>query len=327
MSFPQERPRRLRQSAVIRRLVAENSLSVSQLIQPLFVIPGERVTLPIPSMPGINQYSVDTLVEEAKTLVGSGVLAALIFGTPETKDANASRAYAEDGIVQRTCRALRETVPELWIITDVCLCAYMSHGHCGIVRERSATGAVDNDSSLELLAKTSVSHARAGAHMIAPSDMMDGRIGSIRAALDEAGFADTPIMSYAAKYSSAFYGPFRDAQDSAPEMGDRSTYQMDPANLREALREVRLDIAEGSDIVMVKPAMPYLDVIRAVREAVDVPVAAYQVSGEYAMLKAAAERGWVDERRAVRESLTAIRRAGADLTITYFAKEFAKLVR
>ena len=319
MPFPQERPRRLRQSATMRRLLAETRVMPHQLIQPLFVVPGKGVVRPIPSMPGISQYSPDGLVREAQTLVESGIQAVLLFGVPEGKDPAGKGAYADEGLVQQACRALGERVPGLLLITDVCLCAYTDHGHCGIVRGSN----IDNDASLELLTKTAVSHVRAGAHIVAPSDMMDGRVAAIRRGLDGGGFSDTPILSYAVKYASAFYGPFRDAQDSAPTHGDRTTYQMDPPNVREALREVRLDVAEGADMVMVKPAMPYLDVIRAVRETVDIPVAAYQVSGEYAMLKASAERGWLDERRAVLESLTAIRRAGADIIVTYYAKSAA----
>lgn len=322
MAFPLERPRRLRQSPALRNLVRETRLAAAQLVQPLFVVPGRQIAQPIPSMPGIFHYSVDRLLAEAKLLMDRGITTALLFGVPETKDAVASSAYADDGIVQQACRALREAVPNLLLITDVCLCAYTDHGHCGVVdRDRRV---VLNEPSLAPLARTAISHARAGAHLVAPSDMMDGRVGAIRQGLDAAGFTDTPIMSYTAKYASAFYGPFRDAQASAPTSGNRATYQMDPANVREALREVRLDVEEGTDIVMVKPAMPYLDVIRAVRDAVDLPVAAYHVSGEYAMLKAAAERGWLDERRAVLESLTAIHRAGADILITYFAKQAAE---
>lgn len=322
MAFPQERPRRLRQSAMVRRLTAETRVVPHQLIQPLFVVPGNGVDRPIPAMPGIAQYSVDTLVIEARELVARGICSILLFGVPEAKDPVGKEAYADDGIVQQACRALREAVPELLIITDVCLCAYTDHGHCGVVKGHS--DAIDNDTSLDYLTKTAVSHARAGAHLVAPSDMMDGRVAAIRRGLDVAGCTNTPILSYAVKYASAFYGPFREAQDSTPLRGDRVTYQMDPSNLREALREVRLDVAEGADVVMVKPAMPYLDVLRAVRDAVDLPVAAYQVSGEYAMLKAAAERGWLNERRAVLECLTAIRRAGADLIVTYFAKTAAE---
>ncbi|MBI4365440.1 MAG: porphobilinogen synthase, partial [Deltaproteobacteria bacterium] len=290
MAFPAERPRRLRQSSLLRRLVAEHHVSVQHLIQPLFVVPGTRITQPISSMPGIHRHSVDTLVEAAKAVQDAGIPAILLFGTPEAKDSQAGQAYADDGIVQQACRTLREAVPGLVLITDVCLCAYMTHGHCGVARHeagsrRHETGSpVENDATLPLLARTAVSHVRAGAHVVAPSDMMDGRVAAIRAALDGAGYSAAPICSYAVKYASAFYGPFRDAQDSAPREGDRTTYQMDPANAREALREARLDVAEGADLVMVKPAGPYLDVIRAVRETVDVPVAAYQVSGEYAML-------------------------------------------
>jgi porphobilinogen synthase len=343
MAFPEERPRRLRQHPTLRRLVRETRLSPDQLVQPLFLVPGEGVQRPIASLAGQSQYSVDRIVEAAKQTYDAGVSAVLLFGTPAQKDAGASGAYADDGIVQNACRMLRECVPGLIIMTDVCLCAYMDHGHCGVVRrapcatrhvhksegsahsaQRAAHSEIDNDASLDLLAKTAVSHAMAGAHVVAPSDMMDGRVGVIREALDEVDLTDTVLMSYAVKYASAFYGPFREAQDSAPEDGDRQSYQMDPANAREALREVRLDVAEGADIVMVKPALPYLDILRDVRAEVDVPIAAYQVSGEYAMIHNAATQGLLDGPRAMRESLTAIRRAGADLIITYAATDVAQ---
>src|SRR5690349_11889475 len=286
---------------------------------PLFVCPGEGVVNELEGLPGVAQRSVDALLDEAETLVALGVSAVLLFGIPGEKDEDASGAYDEDGIVQGALRELRVQFPELVLATDVCLCEYTSHGHCGVVRD----GEIDNDASLELLARTAVSHAEAGADTVCPSDMMDGRVGAIRAALDDAGFAQIPIVSYAAKYASAFYGPFRDAVDSAPAFGDRRGYQMDPANVREALRECALDVQEGADAIMIKPALPYLDVIRAAREAFDVPIGAYNVSGEYAMVKAAARGGWLDERQAALESLTAIKRAGADLVLSYWTKDLA----
>lgn len=318
MSFPAERPRRLRQHPTIRRMVAETSVAPQHLIQPFFVVPGQSVDDPIATLPGIARYSVDRVVEQAKRVADAGISAVLLFGVPVQKTANGAEAWADDGVVQQACRALRESVPGLVVITDVCLCAYTDHGHCGVL----AGQRIDNDATLPMLAQTAVSHARAGAHIVAPSDMMDGRVGAIRHALDAAQCTDTAIMSYAVKYASAFYGPFREAQHSTPQQGDRKSYQMDPANLREALREVRLDVEEGADLVIVKPALPCLDVIRAVREIVDVPIVAYQVSGEYAMLKAAAANGWLDERAAFHESLLAIRRAGADLIITYGACDY-----
>jgi porphobilinogen synthase len=320
MPFPTERPRRLRRTPALRRLVAETRPSLDGLVLPLFVVPGKRVAKPIVAMPGVAQLSVDEAVDECRRVADLGIPAVILFGIPERKDAQGSGAYADDGIIQRAVAAIKEAVPALCVITDVCLCEYTDHGHCGVI----ADGDVDNDPTLELLAREAVSHARAGADVVAPSDMMDGRVGAIRAALDAAGFAHLPIMAYAAKYASAFYGPFREAAESAPQFGDRRGYQMDPANVREALREVALDVAEGADIVMVKPALPYLDVIRRVREQVAVPVAAYAVSGEYAMIKAAAAAGMLDEERAVWESHTAILRAGASIVLTYFAKDLAR---
>ena len=318
--FPAYRPRRLRRSEALRRLVRETRVTVEQLVQPLFVVPGRGVERPVGSMPGIAQLSVDRAAEDCRRLADLGVPAVILFGIPEHKDARGSGATDPDGIIPRALRAIRQAVPGLLLITDVCLCEYTDHGHCGVVRD----GDVDNDPTLELLAVEAVAHARAGADVIAPSDMMDGRVGAIRRALDAAGFAHLPIMSYAAKFASAFYGPFREAAESAPQFGDRRSYQMDPANAEEAMREVALDIEEGADIVLVKPALPNLDIVRRVKERFAYPVAAYQVSGEYAMVKAAAARGWLDEARAVAESLTAIRRAGADIVITYFAGDVAR---
>jgi porphobilinogen synthase len=322
--FPAARPRRLRQTEALRRLVRETRVAAEQLVQPLFIVPGHGVAKPVASMPGIQQLSVDRAAEESRRLADLGVPAVLLFGIPETKDARGSSALAADGIIPRALDAIRAAAPGLVRMTDVCLCEYTDHGHCGVVRD----GDVDNDPTLALLAAEAVAHARAGADVVAPSDMMDGRVGAIRGALDAAGFAHLPIMSYAAKYASAFYGPFRDAVESAPQFGDRRSYQMDPANAEEALREVALDLEEGADVVLVKPALPYLDIVRRVKERFGVPVAAYHVSGEYAMVKAAAARGWIDEARVVAESLTAIRRAGADIIITYFAADVARgLVR
>ena len=320
MSFPSERPRRLRRTERLRAMVRETRVTPESLVYPLFVIPGEGLRREIPSLPGCFHLSVDEAAREAQEVESLGIGGVLLFGLPVAKDPVGSEGYAEDGVVQKAVRAVRAACRDLLVITDVCLCEYTSHGHCGVV----ADGEVRNDPTLDLLARMAVSHARAGAHIVAPSDMMDGRVAAIRRALDGAGYIETPILSYAAKYASAFYGPFRDAADSAPQFGDRRGYQMDPANVREALREVRLDIEEGADMVMVKPALPYLDVIRAVKEATDRPVAAYNVSGEYAMVKAAAARGWVDEERIVKETLTSIRRAGADVILTYHAKDFAK---
>ncbi len=322
MGHPLYRPRRLRESVLIRRMVRETRLGVDTLILPLFAIHGRGIREPIPSMPGVARLSPDELVKEAKDAASMGIPAVLLFGVPATKDARGSEAYAEDGIVQQTARAIKETIPDLLVITDVCLCQYTSHGHCGVVED----GRIKNDPSVELIARVALSHAEAGADIVAPSDMMDGRVGAIREALDEAGYAETPIMAYSAKYASAFYGPFREAVESAPQFGDRRSYQMDPANTVEALREVGLDVDEGADIVIVKPALPYLDVIARVKQEFGLPLAAYSVSGEYAMLKAAGRLGWLDEERVVMEALTAIRRAGADLIITYLAREAARLL-
>jgi porphobilinogen synthase len=319
MSFPATRMRRLRRTKALRDLVRETELAPRHLIQPLFVVAGEGVREPVDSMPGIDRFSINEVVAEASELQAVGIGAVILFGVPAEKDEQASGAYDDEGVIQMAIRALKEAHPDLTVITDVCLCEYTSHGHCGFVRD----GEVDNDITLELLAKTAISHAEAGVDAIAPSDMMDGRIGMIRHQLDEEGHPNTPIIAYSAKYASAFYGPFREAASSTPEFGDRRGYQMDPANAREALREVRLDVEEGADMVMIKPALPYLDVIRAVREEFELPIAAYQVSGEYSMLKAAAQNGWIDERTAALETLTAIRRAGADVIVTYHAKEAA----
>jgi porphobilinogen synthase len=315
MSFPMTRMRRLRQHAALRDMVAETAVRPANLMMPLFVRPGQRVRREIKSMPGNFQMSVDVLTDACAELVAAGVRSVILFGIPERKDAVGSQGYADDGIVQAAVRAIRARVPDLIVCTDVCLCEYTDHGHCGVIRD----GRVDNDPTLELLARMAVSHVRAGAHMVAPSDMMDGRVGAIRRALDADNAAETPIMAYSAKYASCFYGPFRDAAESPPQFGDRRGYQMDWRNAREALREVELDLEEGADIVMVKPALVYLDVIRAVRERFAAPVAAYLVSGEFAMIKAAAANGWLDERRAVLEILHAIRRAGADIILTYWA--------
>jgi porphobilinogen synthase len=318
-SFPATRLRRLRRTGRLRSLVRETRLDLADFVMPLFVCPGEGVAHPLEGLPGIAQRSVDALVEEVETLAALGVSAVLLFGIPEEKDEEASGAYDEDGIVQRALRELRLRFPHLVVATDVCLCEYTSHGHCGVVRGDE----IDNDASLELLARTAVSHAEAGADTVCPSDMMDGRVGAIRAALDDGGFEQIPIVSYAAKYASAFYGPFREAAESAPSFGDRRGYQLDPANVREALRECELDVREGADALLVKPALPYLDVVRAARERFELPVGAYNVSGEYAMLKAAARDGWLDERQAALESLTAIKRAGADFIVSYWTKELA----
>jgi porphobilinogen synthase len=320
MRFPVERPRRLRRTERLRAMVRETTLSPANLVYPVFVAPGEGLRREIPSLPGCFHLSVDEAAREAEEVEKLGIGGVILFGLPRTKDPLGSEGYADDGVVQKAVRAIRAACRDLLVVTDVCLCEYTSHGHCGVVEDEE----VQNDPTLALLARMAVSHARAGAHVVAPSDMMDGRVAAIRAALDGAGFPSLPILSYAAKYASAFYGPFREAADSAPQFGDRRGYQMDPANVREALREVSLDAAEGADIVMVKPALPYLDVIRAVAGASDRPVAAYNVSGEYAMVKAAAARGWVDEDRMMREILTSIRRAGADVILTYHAKDFAR---
>ena len=319
-TFPLTRLRRFRRTAALRSLVRETRLDLGDFVYPLFVCPGEGIERPLEGLTGIAQRSVDRLCDEAETASGLGVGAVLLFGIPEEKDDAAAGAYDEDGIVQRALRALRERVPGLVLLTDVCLCEYMSHGHCGVV----SGDEVLNDVTLELLAKTAVTHAEAGADAVAPSDMMDGRVSAIRAALDGEGYEHLPIVSYAAKYASAFYGPFREAAESAPSFGDRKSYQLDPPNVREALRECELDLAEGADAIMVKPALPYLDVIAAVRARFDAPVFAYNVSGEYAMVKAAAARGWLDEREAALESLTAIKRAGADVIVSYWARELAE---
>jgi porphobilinogen synthase len=320
MPFPAERPRRLRSSERLRRMVRETRLTPDRLIYPLFVVPGEGVRREISSLPGCFHLSVDEAAREAREVEGLGIAGVILFGLPEGKDPQGTQGYTDDGVVPRAVRAIRTECRELLVMTDVCLCEYTSHGHCGLIEGEE----ILNDPTLPLLVQMALAHARAGAHVIAPSDMMDGRIGAIRGGLDASGFAGIPILSYAAKYASGFYGPFREAADSAPQFGDRRGYQMDPPNVREALREVKLDLAEGADMVMVKPALPYLDVIRAVREAVDVPVAAYNVSGEYAMVKAAAQRGWIDEERVVKETLTSIARAGADAILTYHAKDFVR---
>jgi porphobilinogen synthase len=314
------RPRRLRSSETMRRLVRETELSVNDLVYPLFAVHGSGVKEEIPSMPGCFQMSVDELVKEAAEVKELGIPAILLFGLPAWKDEIGSEAYAPEGIVQQAVKAIKSAVKDLLVITDVCLCEYTSHGHCGIVRD----GQIVNDQTLRLLAQTAVSHAQAGADIVAPSDMMDGRVAAIRQALDDAGFTNTPIMSYAAKYASSFYGPFREAAECAPQFGDRRTYQMDPANAREALKEVMLDIEEGADIVMVKPALAYMDIIRQVKDLTDIPVAAYNVSGEYSMVKAAVGNGWIDERNAVLEILTSLKRAGADIILTYHAKDAVK---
>lgn len=319
MPFPLSRPRRLRRSAVLRRMVRETRLSPDNLIAPLFVREGRDLALPIGAMPGVAQLSVDRALAQARELHAAGVPAVILFGIPQTKDASGSEAWNPAAAVQRAVAEIKEHVPELAVITDVCLCEYTDHGHCGLVRD----GVVDNDASLELLARAALSHAQAGADLVAPSDMMDGRVGTIRRTLDQAGFEQVAIMAYSAKYASAFYGPFREAAQSAPQFGDRRSYQMDPANGDEALREVALDLEEGADIVMVKPALAYLDLIYRVKQKFACPLAAYNVSGEYAMLRAAGRNGWLDERLAAMEVLTAIRRAGADLIITYFAHEVA----
>jgi porphobilinogen synthase len=322
MPFPIYRPRRLRESPLLRSMVRETALRADDFVYPLFAVHGRGVREPIGSMPGQYRLSIDELLKECKDAASMGIPAVLLFGLPRDKDPRGSEAYAEDGIIQQAVRAVKDTIPDLLVITDVCLCEYTSHGHCGVVED----GRVKNDPTLELITRTAVSHVEAGADMVAPSDMMDGRVAAIREGLDESGFAETPIMAYSAKYASAFYGPFREAADSTPQFGDRRSYQMDPANALEAMREVALDVDEGADIVMVKPALPYLDIIARVKGEFGLPVAAYSVSGEYAMLKAAGQLGWLDEERAVLEALTGIRRAGADIIITYFAKDAARLI-
>lgn len=311
------RPRRLRQNEAIRNMVAETAVNPDALVYPMFVVEGSGIREEIPSMPGQFRFSIDEIIKEVGTFEAIGLKSVLLFGIPDSKDEMATSAYDDDGIVQRAVRAIKAKAPSLYVITDVCLCEYMSHGHCGIIKN----GDVDNDSTLELLAKTAVSHARAGADMVAPSDMMDGRVAAIRKALDENGFQNTPIMAYSAKFASAYYGPFRDAADSAPHFGNRKTYQMDVRNAREAQHEVDLDIEEGADIVMVKPGLAFLDILRQTAETSPVPVAVYNVSGEYSMVKAAAKMGWIDEDAIIRENLLAFRRAGADIIITYHAKE------
>jgi porphobilinogen synthase len=322
MNFPIYRPRRLRRNEKLRSLIRETGLEPNNLIYPVFVGPGKDRAQPVSSMPGVAQLSVDRAAKECAEVGSLGIPAVILFGIPEEKDAVGSEAYADNGVVQQAIRAVKKKVPEMVVITDVCLCEYTDHGHCGVIKN----GDVDNDSTLELLAKEALSHARAGADIIAPSDMMDGRVGAIRKALDANGFAQTPIMAYAAKYASGFYGPFREAAESTPQFGDRRSYQMDPANSDEALREVEMDIREGADIVMVKPAMAYLDIIYRVKQKFGYPVAAYNVSGEYSMIKAAGQNGWIDEPRIMMEVLLAIRRAGADMILTYFAKDAAKLL-
>lgn len=323
MPFPSTRLRRLRRTDVLRGLVRETELSPAHLIQPAFVVAGEGIREEVEAMPGIERFSISGLVEEAGEIAAAGVRTIMLFGVPAAKDESGSGAYDDEGIVQMAVRALKEAHPDLAVITDVCLCEYTSHGHCGFLRE----GEVDNDITVELLAKVAISHAEAGADAVAPSDMMDGRVGSIRFQLDEEGHSGVPIVAYSAKYASAFYGPFRDAAESTPASGDRRGYQMDPANAAEAVREAELDLDEGADMLMVKPATAYLDVVRRVKDATGAPVAAYHVSGEYSMLKAAAANGWIDERAAVLETLTSIRRAGADAIVTYYAKEAAPWLR
>jgi porphobilinogen synthase len=322
MPFPIHRPRRLRSSESIRRVVRETRLEPANFILPLFICPGEGVRRPITSMPPQCQLSVDTAVEECREIHGLGIGGIILFGLPELKDEEASGAYDDQGIVQRAIRAIKREVPDLLVITDVCNCEYTSHGHCGKI----VSGDVDNDATLEWLAASALSHVRAGADIVAPSDMMDGRVGAIRQKLDGNGYSNTPILAYSAKFASVFYGPFREAAESTPQFGDRRTYQMDPANGREAMREIELDLAEGADMIMVKPAMPYLDLIRQARDRFDAPLSAYQVSGEYSMIMAAARNGWIDEERAMVESLTSIRRAGADFILTYFAKPMSRLL-
>ena len=322
MGYPTIRPRRLRRNETFRRMVRETRLSVDDLVMPLFVCPGQKERKEIVTMPGNFHLSVDELVTECCEVESLGIPAVILFGLPKRKDESGSEAWADDGIVQKAVAAIKSETKELVVITDVCLCEYTSHGHCGVLKNED----VDNDPTLDLLAKTAVSHAKAGADMVAPSDMMDGRVWAIRQALDEEGFLDLPIMSYAAKYASAFYGPFREAADSAPAFGDRRSYQMDPPNSDEAMREIELDIEEGADIIMIKPALPYLDIIRRAKDTFTLPIAAYNVSGEFAMVKAAAKKGWLDYDRAMMESLISIKRAGASIILTYFAKEAAKIL-
>lgn len=320
MLFPEYRPRRLRQNEAFRRMIRETTLSVDDLILPIFAVSGKNVKNPISSMPGHFQLSTDNLIKTSRKAFELGIPAVMLFGIPDKKDPLATRAYAKDGVVQKAVKSLKDKLPELLVITDVCLCQYMDHGHCGMVEG----DIIDNDATLDLLARTALSHAKAGADMVAPSDMMDGRVAEIRNALDENGLSNIPIMSYAAKYCSAYYGPFRQAADSAPKFGDRRTYQMDPANSLEAVREVTMDVEEGADIIMVKPALPYLDIICRIRDEIDLPLAAYNVSGEYAMIKAAEKMGWIDGKKVMMETLIAIKRAGADMILTYFAMEAAQ---
>jgi porphobilinogen synthase len=322
MYFPDYRPRRMRSNDNFRRMVRETKLSVDDFIYPLFAVPGKGIKKPIGAMPGNFQMSVDHIVKEAKKAKERGIPGVLLFGIPDKKDEVASGAFAKDGIIQKAAKEIKNHIPDILVITDVCLCEYTSHGHCGMLEGND----VDNDSTLEVLAETAVSHAKAGADMVAPSAMMDGQIGALREGLDEAGFDHVPIMAYSAKYASCFYGPFREAAESAPQFGDRKTYQMDPANSDEAIREITLDVEEGADVIMVKPALPYLDIIRRAREEFDLPLAAYNVSGEFSMIKAAANMGWLDGERAMMESLTAIKRAGADIIITYFALDAAEFL-
>ncbi|HEY9655542.1 MAG TPA: porphobilinogen synthase [Crinalium sp.] len=322
--FPNQRPRRLRSHPQLRRMVRETVLTTSDLVYPLFAVPGEGIAKEVSSMPGVFQLSVDKIVEEAKEVYDLGIPAIILFGIPADKDADATGAWHDHGIVQKAAAAVKQAVPDLLVIADTCLCEYTAHGHCGYLQVGDLSGRVLNDPTLELLKKTAVSQAQAGADIIAPSGMMDGFVQAVRAGLDAAGFEDTPIMSYAAKYASAYYGPFRDAADSAPQFGDRRTYQMDPGNGREAIKEIELDIAEGADMLMVKPALAYMDIIWRVKEATNLPVAAYNVSGEYAMVKAAALNGWIDEQRVVMETLTGFKRAGADMILTYHAKAAAR---
>ncbi|GAB6909291.1 Delta-aminolevulinic acid dehydratase [Desulfosarcina cetonica] len=322
MLFPDYRPRRMRQNEALRRMVRETILSTNDLILPLFAIDGKGVKNPIDAMPGNYQLSIDNLVKVARQAFEMGIPAVILFGIPAKKDPLGTQAYAKDGIVQRAVKALKDKLPDLIVITDVCLCEYTDHGHCGFVDGNT----VDNDATLDLLAKAALSHAKAGADMVAPSDMMDGRVAEIRGVLDENDFANVPIMAYSAKYCSAYYGPFREAAQSAPKFGDRRTYQMDPANAREAIREASMDVEEGADIIMVKPALPYLDIICRIRDEVDLPLAAYNVSGEFSMIKAADKLGWIDGQKVMMETLTAIKRAGADMILTYFAMEAAELI-
>jgi porphobilinogen synthase len=322
MMYPEYRPRRLRRTESLRALIRETTLSPKHLIYPLFIIHGQGIKRPIEAMPGCYQFSVDSVVKEAKEVFDLGINAVILFGLPEKKDPMGSHAWIKSGVVQKAISAIKKSVPDLLVVTDVCLCEYTSHGHCGVL----SSGGIDNDATLELLAKVALSHAMAGADIVAPSDMMDGRVGAIREALDEHGFDQVPILSYAVKYASSFYGPFREAAECAPKSGDRRSYQMDPANAREAMREAMLDLEEGADILMVKPAMPYLDIIHLLRQEFTLPIAAYQVSGEYSMIKAASTKGWLDEASVMKESLLGIRRAGADVIITYFAKDMARIL-